>query len=293
MLIFFEVNLKQDHTDVFFFFFQAEDGIRDATVTGVQTCALPISHGPDRDSLALWRGALALDGVPALRGEAGEELVHRPEALVPPVVLEVHADGEAEPLERPRLLGGREHDLEPAHSLLAHEPPRRGDERLGERGAILTARDEEAAARRGRERDAQDELRVVRDARASGGGGEVVVAREVAVRVGPRVRGRRRDEPPASPQREVARRPAGTARRGAAQLRGGEEGVADEGAREVRLVREERVPLGGGDLGDRAVDDKREAGHTRFIAGALAGAQRRPRGCRSHPPGALAPAPRG
>src|SRR5699024_1562309 len=28
---------------VFFFFFQAEDGIRDRNVTGVQTCALPIS----------------------------------------------------------------------------------------------------------------------------------------------------------------------------------------------------------------------------------------------------------
>src|SRR5262249_58595411 len=27
----------------FFFFFQAEDGIRDWSVTGVQTCALPIS----------------------------------------------------------------------------------------------------------------------------------------------------------------------------------------------------------------------------------------------------------
>src|SRR5260370_3259231 len=27
----------------FFFFFQAEDGIRDSSVTGVQTCALPIS----------------------------------------------------------------------------------------------------------------------------------------------------------------------------------------------------------------------------------------------------------
>src|SRR5260370_30258586 len=26
----------------FFFFFQAEDGIRDSSVTGVQTCALPI-----------------------------------------------------------------------------------------------------------------------------------------------------------------------------------------------------------------------------------------------------------
>src|SRR5256886_4009941 len=28
--------------NLFFFFFQAEDGIRDLTVTGVQTCALPI-----------------------------------------------------------------------------------------------------------------------------------------------------------------------------------------------------------------------------------------------------------
>src|SRR2546422_11040870 len=37
----------------FFFFFQAEDGIRDVAVTGVQTCALPISvtespHGRGR-----------------------------------------------------------------------------------------------------------------------------------------------------------------------------------------------------------------------------------------------------
>src|SRR5437667_6201762 len=30
---------------VIFFFFQAEDGIRDRDVTGVQTCALPISSG--------------------------------------------------------------------------------------------------------------------------------------------------------------------------------------------------------------------------------------------------------
>src|SRR5437868_2124223 len=30
---------------LFFFFFQAEDGIRDRNVTGVQTCALPISAG--------------------------------------------------------------------------------------------------------------------------------------------------------------------------------------------------------------------------------------------------------
>src|SRR5690349_22245250 len=34
----------------FFFFFQAEDGIRDLYVTGVQTCALPISAGPTRSA---------------------------------------------------------------------------------------------------------------------------------------------------------------------------------------------------------------------------------------------------
>src|ERR1039457_1724726 len=33
----------------FFFFFQAEDGIRDYKVTGVQTCALPIYVGPIAD----------------------------------------------------------------------------------------------------------------------------------------------------------------------------------------------------------------------------------------------------
>src|SRR5688572_31696546 len=35
-----ECKSKDDF--LFFFFFQAEDGIRDLTVTGVQTCALPI-----------------------------------------------------------------------------------------------------------------------------------------------------------------------------------------------------------------------------------------------------------
>ena len=36
----------------FFFFFQAEDGIRDKLVTGVQTCALPISTNKDGDPVA-------------------------------------------------------------------------------------------------------------------------------------------------------------------------------------------------------------------------------------------------
>src|SRR5688500_20150737 len=39
------------HVSFVFFFFQAEDGIRDYKVTGVQTCALPISS-PSRTSAA-------------------------------------------------------------------------------------------------------------------------------------------------------------------------------------------------------------------------------------------------
>src|SRR5438067_5677469 len=36
-----------------FFFFQAEDGIRDRNVTGVQTCALPISSPPNAFTVGL------------------------------------------------------------------------------------------------------------------------------------------------------------------------------------------------------------------------------------------------
>src|SRR5467141_1371535 len=55
---------------LYFFFFQAEDGIRDSSVTGVQTCALPISRRELRqgggDVRGLGRGA---PGAPA-RGAA-------------------------------------------------------------------------------------------------------------------------------------------------------------------------------------------------------------------------------
>src|SRR5690625_8014724 len=42
-----------------FFFFQAEDGIRDGHVTGVQTCALPISSGLSASSVARVSGTRA------------------------------------------------------------------------------------------------------------------------------------------------------------------------------------------------------------------------------------------
>src|SRR3990170_6082236 len=43
-----------------FFFFQAEDGIRDDLVTGVQTCALPISTEPDPRHQYVDAGAYAV-----------------------------------------------------------------------------------------------------------------------------------------------------------------------------------------------------------------------------------------
>src|SRR2546425_2582332 len=56
---------------VVFFFFQAEDGIRDKLVTGVQTCALPISR-----VLRRARGA----GHAAGGRGAGPRLAARPQA---------------------------------------------------------------------------------------------------------------------------------------------------------------------------------------------------------------------
>src|SRR5256886_1978878 len=54
------------------FFFQAEDGIRDLTVTGVQTCALPILRiGADRRHHEELRGAVP-DGDPRQLDDVGE-----------------------------------------------------------------------------------------------------------------------------------------------------------------------------------------------------------------------------
>src|SRR2546426_1444312 len=46
---------------MFFFFFQAEDGIRDYKVTGVQTCALPISLAVDGHRLCRAEGIPVVD----------------------------------------------------------------------------------------------------------------------------------------------------------------------------------------------------------------------------------------
>src|SRR3712207_6993407 len=57
------VGNKSSVEMIFFFFFQAEDGIRDIGVTGVQTCALPISGHlatSVRDSLEIAHRARAM-----------------------------------------------------------------------------------------------------------------------------------------------------------------------------------------------------------------------------------------
>src|SRR5689334_24225327 len=53
----------------FVFFFQAEDGIRDGTVTGVQTCALPIyltgnDAGAGAPSVEVYVGAFPVTATP-------------------------------------------------------------------------------------------------------------------------------------------------------------------------------------------------------------------------------------
>src|SRR5690554_2883280 len=55
-----EVRIQRQRPSVArqFFFFQAEDGIRDADVTGVQTCALPISVPPSPPSTTIKSGFL-------------------------------------------------------------------------------------------------------------------------------------------------------------------------------------------------------------------------------------------
>src|SRR5207244_5931067 len=57
----------------FFFFFQAEDGIRDDLVTGVQTCALPISPSLPHPLPRAARAATRLVAGPRSRPARSEE----------------------------------------------------------------------------------------------------------------------------------------------------------------------------------------------------------------------------
>src|SRR2546430_9474277 len=65
-----------------FFFFQAEDGIRDLTVTGVQTCALPILYPvEDPKTLSDKRGNVLPDVYLTPKGYVAKDLA-----------MEIHSD---------------------------------------------------------------------------------------------------------------------------------------------------------------------------------------------------------
>ena len=64
---------------VVFFFFQAEDGIRDRLVTGVQTCALPISRNIVRDIFAGLKNIVGgeIEEYTKLQAESREQAIQR------------------------------------------------------------------------------------------------------------------------------------------------------------------------------------------------------------------------
>src|SRR5215213_8183728 len=85
---------------LFFFFFQAEDGIRDWSVTGVQTCALPICprdgrqvRGRGRPPRAALPSAEA-DPVPAGSSAVVPESPLRGGRAVPPAAAPLSVAGE-------------------------------------------------------------------------------------------------------------------------------------------------------------------------------------------------------
>src|SRR2546430_13482819 len=61
------------------FFFQAEDGIRDLTVTGVQTCALPISRPATRCRRRVKRDFESMRGIKPV-----ERMKERLRSTLPP-----------------------------------------------------------------------------------------------------------------------------------------------------------------------------------------------------------------
>src|SRR2546430_7265667 len=110
------------------FFFQAEDGIRDLTVTGVQTCALPISWAvADRASTLLSYAPPAGGAWARVKSTIAGPPVGALTASPPPT-LDASWARDGIPPKPPKGMGERAHWLA---ALLALVPPTRWEERLG------------------------------------------------------------------------------------------------------------------------------------------------------------------
>src|SRR3712207_9277149 len=77
------------------FCFQAEDGIRDIGVTGVQTCALPILLEAIEGEIASVTADGAYDGEPVYQAVAGHQPDPPPEVVIPPRSSAVPSTGTA------------------------------------------------------------------------------------------------------------------------------------------------------------------------------------------------------
>src|SRR5687768_9370158 len=123
---------------VSFFFFQAEDGIRDVAVTGVQTCALPIC-GPD--PTAYPRQSLAPTPERRLSGlRLRPDQPYSPRYSAPAILL-------------PRFLEERLAHPHPRQPVARHKPP------VVDRQAQRPSRSSEPVGRRPRPRYSTPRLR--------------------------------------------------------------------------------------------------------------------------------------
>src|SRR2546422_608092 len=122
----------------FFFFFQAEDGIRDVAVTGVQTCALPISRGTPLGAVILTDGEIDHTlGLLLLREGAAKLPVYAPAGVAALLgdqwplyrVLSAYSGVEARPLEEGRPIAltdraGVAFGIACSATVVARRPPR-------------------------------------------------------------------------------------------------------------------------------------------------------------------------
>src|SRR5207244_5555194 len=95
-----DADMMRSVVVVFFFFFQAEDGIRDDLVTGVQTCALPISPAPGLGIHVIYKASYDKANRSRMRGARGPglerglgALTRVREATGLPILTDVHEPG--------------------------------------------------------------------------------------------------------------------------------------------------------------------------------------------------------
>src|SRR2546427_7626503 len=129
------LNVSRSLLSLSVFFFQAEDGIRDLTVTGVQTCALPISGWTVAPSVAIrgHHGRACGTAVRHARGYGPSRILPRGHfhraRRVDPLPHRTHRPEIGDPGRTPRHpargRGGPLHPGRPPPSIVAPSPDRR------------------------------------------------------------------------------------------------------------------------------------------------------------------------